>query len=210
MTSDPNLADKAPLLRIRALRSPYAGPFSLDLNAGECVAIQGPSGTGKSVFLRLIADLDPGDGEVRLHNRVRETWSAPEWRCQVVYQSAEPAWWAPTAREHLAPDARFDATDLLARLGLSADILDADLSRTSTGERQRLALIRSLACQPSVLLLDEPTASLDRVATAAVEAVLREQLQVGTSILMVTHSHEQAERIGDRIFNMPDKKSTSR
>ncbi|HEY2254482.1 MAG TPA: ATP-binding cassette domain-containing protein, partial [Variovorax sp.] len=162
----------APLLRLEALRSSHVGPVDLALDAGECICIMGRSGAGKSLFLRLVADLDPGEGSVTLNGRSRASWSAPDWRRQVVYQAAEPAWWAPTVAPHFPPEAVERARACLAPLELPPDALEMEVARLSTGERQRLALVRSLARQPAVLLLDEPTASLDTASTTAMEALL--------------------------------------
>jgi ABC-type iron transport system FetAB ATPase subunit len=210
MTNDQPHVQASPLLRIRALQCPHADPFSLDVGAGECIAILGPSGAGKSVLLRMIADLDPNTGEVWLNGRLRETWAAPEWRRKVVYQSAEPAWWESTAGAHFPNGAPRDMTASLDALGLTPAALGADLPRLSTGERQRLALLRSLACHPKVLLLDEPTASLDQASTSAVEALLRARLEDGVAILLVTHSHEQADRIATRHFRVQDREPVAR
>lgn len=191
-----------PLLAVRQLRSAFGGPFDLELAHGECVAITGRSGAGKSVLLRLIADLDPGSGAVLLDGRERQSWSGPAWRRQVLYQAAEPGWWAPTGGEHFAEqDADFLAA-MLPRLALAADRLEVDIARLSTGERLRLALLRSLAPQPAVLLLDEPSASLDAESTQAVEALLQDRLAAGTGIILVTHSQEQAARMAHRTFEM--------
>lgn len=192
------------LLGLRGLRSVHGGPFDLDIGRGECVSLMGPSGSGKSLLMRLIADLDPGTGTVCLHGRQRNAWSAPEWRRQVVYQAAEPAWWAPTVAAHFASDKVDAARAMLGELGLPEAILDAEVARLSTGERQRLALLRSLSLQPAVLLLDEPTAALDAASTTAVENLLRRRLQDGLSILWVTHSREQAVRMGTRHYEMHD------
>ena len=192
------------LLGLRGLRSVHGGPFDLDIGRGECVSLMGPSGSGKSLLMRLIADLDPGTGTVSLHGRQRDAWSAPEWRRQVVYQAAEPAWWAPTVAAHFASDKIDAARAMLGELGLPEAILEAEIARLSTGERQRLALLRSLSLQPAVLLLDEPTAALDAASTTAVENLLRRQLQDGLSILWVTHSREQAARMGTRHYEMRD------
>lgn len=194
--------NRPPRLRIRELRSPYAGPFSLDLAGGECVAILGASGSGKTVFLRMIADLDPSSGIVLLGGAQRESWAAPAWRRKVIYQAAEPAWWETTAAAHFSPEEKETIMPLLARLNLRAELLDNELARLSTGERQRLALLRSLSRAPDVLLLDEPTAALDQESTAAVEALLRDCKAQGLALLLVTHSHEQARRLGDRLFRM--------
>jgi ABC-type iron transport system FetAB ATPase subunit len=189
-------------LVINNLRSFHAGPVSLDLGAGECIGVVGESGSGKSVFLRMICDLDPCSGEVWLDGVERQAFSAPLWRSTVVYQAAEPAWWEPTAAAHFTATQLDFAHGLLPILKLKPDILQADLALLSTGERQRLALIRSLACQPKVLLLDEPAASLDSSTTLAMESLLRANLANGMSIIIVTHSNEQAERLALRRFRM--------
>ena len=193
-----------PRLQVDALVSPHGGPFHLSVDHHECVAVVGRSGSGKSVLLRLIADLDPHAGEVRLDGRARSSWPAPQWRRQVVYQAAEPAWWAATARAHFAPADMPAVEALLPGLGLDAALLDAEITRLSTGERQRMALVRSLGCEPRVLLLDEPTAALDQASTGAVEALLATRVEAGLSIVFVTHSWEQAERIGHRVLEVRD------
>ena len=191
-------------LRIAGLRSALAGPFDLVIEAGECIAIAGASGSGKSLFLRMIADLDPSEGDVFLDDRSRRSMPAPEWRRQVVYNPAEPGWWAEDVASHFADIAA--ARALAPRLGVPADLFGGLVLRLSTGERQRLGLIRALALDPKVLLLDEPTGALDADNTALVEAVLRECLAGGASVVMVTHSAEQAERMGDRRFRMAERR----
>jgi ABC-type iron transport system FetAB ATPase subunit len=191
-------------LRVGALVSRHGGPFNLHLADGECLAIVGRSGSGKSVLLRLIADLDPHEGEVLLQGRARSSWPAPQWRRQVIYQAAEPAWWAATARAHFAAVSVPAVKALLPALGLDTALLDTDVTRLSTGERQRMALARSLACEPRVLLLDEPTAALDQACTLAVETLLATRVQAGLSVVFVTHSREQAERVGHRLLEVRD------
>jgi ABC-type iron transport system FetAB ATPase subunit len=187
-----------PALEVLGLTSAWAGPFSLSLAGGECLAVQGPSGSGKSQLLRMIADLDQNSGSVALYGEIRESMKAPDWRRQVVYQAAEPAWWESTAGEHFTIAQADRVAALLPRLGLREAHLTADVMRLSTGERQRMALIRSLAVEPRVLLLDEPTAALDGPSVEAVEQLLRERLQAGLAIVLVTHSAQQAERMGHR------------
>jgi ABC-type iron transport system FetAB ATPase subunit len=189
-------------LVVKELRSEFAGPFDLNLGAGACAAITGPSGSGKSLFLRMIADLDPNEGKVWLNGTERASIAAPEWRRKSTYVSAESGWWADTVIEHFAPYKRSEVAALAARLGLHADILDASIARLSTGERQRLALVRALLLCPPVLLLDEPTGPLDEESVVRVEALLRERIAAGTSILLVTHDPNQAERLGDQRYRM--------
>jgi putative ABC transport system ATP-binding protein len=199
--------DRTPRLRLASLRSALAGPFDLAVAAGECIAVAGPSGSGKSLLLRMIADLDPSEGEVALDGQDRRTFTAPAWRRRVVYSAAEPGWWHDTAAPHFPAGAALDtARALMARLGLAPVLLDSPIVRLSTGERQRLALIRALALDPPALLLDEPTGPLDQDSTARVEAVLRERLAAGTTILIVTHSPEQAARLGHQQFRMRDRR----
>ncbi|MEJ5028118.1 ABC transporter ATP-binding protein [Comamonas sp. MYb69] len=191
-------------LSIRALESPISGPCSLELAAGECVAVMGASGAGKSVLLRLIADLDPGSGEVLLNGQPRSAFSGPAWRQQVMYLAAEPAWWGPTVMEHFPPGSQAALLEMASALGLRQGFVDIPLTQLSTGERQRLALLRGLLRRPQVLLLDEPTAALDETSVAAVEQLLQRCQQQGLSLLWVTHSQAQAARVGQRCMQLLD------
>lgn len=195
-------------LRISKLQSPLAGPFSFDLAAGECLTISGPSGAGKSLLLRMLCDLDPCTGEAWLNGVPRTRMSAPAWRSSVLYQPAEPAWWLPTAGEHFTPGQMSRVRQLLPQLALPPSLLENDIGRLSTGERQRMALIRSLARAPQVLLLDEPTAALDPAAVAAVEALLQKELAAGLALVLVTHSEAQARALGHRGMIMHDRQLT--
>lgn len=198
--------DPAPRLTLKDLKSPLAGPFDLTLPRGGCAAIGGHSGSGKSLFLRMIADLDPNTGEVTLDGVARAGLSAPAWRRRAPYVAAESGWWRDTVAEHFAPDQLAPARALAARLELAGELIDGPVQRLSTGERQRLAIIRALVLDSPVLLLDEPTGPLDPESTARVEAVLKERLQGGTTILLVTHDATQGTRLGARPFVMRDRR----
>jgi putative ABC transport system ATP-binding protein len=192
-------------LRVVNLRSHLAGPFDLTVEAGECVAMTGPSGAGKSLFLRMIADLDPSQGEVFLDATERRSLPAPAWRRRVVYSAAEPGWWSESIQDHFHGEAMVFARTMAPRLGLAPGLLDGPVVRLSTGERQRLALIRALALASPVLLLDEATGALDEESTQRVEAVLRDRLAAGVTIAIVTHSPAQATRLGHRHLRMTDR-----
>jgi phosphate-transporting ATPase len=186
------------MLKIRGLTRFGVEPFDFDLADGEAVAILGPSGSGKTLLLRAIADLDPNEGTVRLDGRSRERMAAPAWRGLVMYLPAEPGWWSEKVRDHFEDgDA---ARALLPRLLLPDDALEWDVARLSTGERQRLALLRLLTRSPKVMLLDEPTSGLDPKAAKAVEDVLRARLKAGVGLLFVTHDENQARRLGRRCL----------
>ncbi len=186
------------MLRIERLRSALVGPFDLEIEAGRCLAVMGASGAGKSLFLRMIADLDPHEGEVWLHDRARASMPAHAWRAQAVYVAAESGWWADGVAEHFRRERLDQARALAAGLGLAPAMIEAQVARLSTGERQRLALVRALVLESPVLLLDEPTAALDQASVLQVEALLRARLAAGASLILVTHDPAQAERLGDQ------------
>ena len=191
-----------PALRIQGLKSALAGPFELALAAGDCIGITGASGSGKSLFLRMICDLDPNQGEVFLGGVARSSMTAPAWRRQVVYVPAESGWWTDHIADHFRKDQVEPARALCARLALPDGILDQPVSRLSTGERQRLALIRAFVANSPVLLLDEPTSALDGDGALRSEAILRERMAAGLALVLVTHDPAQAERMASRRYVM--------
>lgn len=183
------------MLRLDRLHLPPLAPVSLTVETGQCLGLRGASGSGKTRLLRAIADLDPGEGRLWLDGRERHQLSGPAWRAQVGYLPAEPGWWAHTVAEHFAcwPDQAAN----LAALNLPAGLGDAPISRLSTGERQRLALLRALARQPRALLLDEPTAGLDVENVAAVETLLASHRRQGLTMIWVSHDPAQLARVAD-------------
>jgi putative ABC transport system ATP-binding protein len=187
------------MLTVQALTRLHIS-VSFDLNDGECVALQGPSGAGKSLLLRAIADLDPNNGTVKLDGILREAVSAPHWRRQVTYVAAEPGWWSDTVREHFTVWDR--ALPLAERLGLPPDCGSWNIRRLSTGEKQRLGLVRALMLYSRVLLLDEPTSALDATSTATVEAIIAERVSAGTGVIWSTHDVAQARRVASRLLVM--------
>ena len=191
-----------PILQICDLRTNLIKPASFSLSAGECIAVRGPSGAGKTLLLRAIADLDPNEGLVCLDGRERSMITGPEWRRLVGYLPAEPAWWAETVGEHFSEWTA--ALALVRELGFPEEAKAWPIARLSTGERLRLALIRALMVRPKVLLVDEPTAALDPASVAAVESLITTRLSAGLAVLWVTHDTEQAKRIAHRLLVVKD------
>jgi ABC-type iron transport system FetAB ATPase subunit len=182
-----NLCSRVPGLTVQSLEG-----FDLELKGAEIAVINGPSGSGKSLLLRAIADLDPSTGEVSLEKQLRSSMKAHEWRKKVSYLPTESAWWFETVGEHLQPT----DSECIFKLGFEEDVLNWKVSRISSGEKQRLALVRSLGRSPDVLLLDEPTASLDEVRTLLVEEVVSAYSKRNQApVLWVTHDDRQRERI---------------
>jgi ABC-type multidrug transport system ATPase subunit len=183
-----------PRLKVRGLQSLRAGPFDFSLLPGECLAVTGPSGAGKSLLLRMIADLDPHQGDAFLDGRCCAGMPAPSWRRSVVFSAAESGWWLDEVGAHFA----VAPVEMADALGLPADIFSRSISLCSTGERQRLAFLRAMAANPKVLLLDEPTSALDAHAIVQLEDLLQAQRGRGTAVVMVTHDPSQAARLATR------------
>ena len=95
------MADMRPRLALKAVRSARLAAVDLALAPGECAAVMGPSGSGKSLLLRQVADLDPGEGEVELDGAPRSGMAGYEWRRQVIYCQAEAGWWEERVAAHL-------------------------------------------------------------------------------------------------------------
>lgn len=186
---------EGPRLRLERLTTPQLQPVDLDLAAGECVTLTAASGTGKTRLLRAIADLDEHGGRIYLDGRECGAWDPPLWRRQVGLLPAEGQWWRDTAAEHF-PTVDQDA---LAAVGVGRELLQRPVSHLSTGERQRLALVRLLGNRPRVLLLDEPTAALDAESAGRVEALIAAyRRREGAAVIWVSHDAAQARRVADR------------
>lgn len=189
-------------LQAAAIRCHGIGPLSLSVRAGECLCISGPSGSGKSLLLRSLADMEPHEGEVSWRGTAQQSLSGPEWRRRIGLLPAESAWWVERVCDHFAGDGPREA---MAQVGLPGKLWRASIDDLSTGERQRLALLRLLANQPQVLLLDEPTASLDPDSTRRVEALIqRYRESQGAPVIWVSHDPEQIARVADRHLRLDD------
>jgi ABC-type iron transport system FetAB ATPase subunit len=184
-------------LQIKSLKTQISDLIDLEIFAGEIVMITGESGCGKSLLLRAIADLDPHEGEVLLDGESCLQMSADQWRSKVRYMPAESGWWKPVVSDHFAnvDEHTFE------KIGLKPALASQLVSRCSTGERQRLALVRGLENRPEVLLLDEPTSSLDQKTVAQVEGFLLDYIhRNNAAVIWVSHQRGQIEKTGDRCY----------
>lgn len=200
------------MLRVEHLRIGQLPPLSFAVADGECLAIEGPSGSGKTRILRAIADLDPVEGHILIDGSERAEVPATTWRKFSRYVAAEPGWWADTPRETLPTGDAVQAriARLISAVGLDQDVLDRPVSLLSTGERQRIALVRALLDEPKLLLLDEPTGPLDVTSSALVEELIRFQLLAGRCVLIASHDAALVGRLAHARLQLgPLKRSTT-
>jgi putative ABC transport system ATP-binding protein len=183
--------------------------ITVQLRGGEVLAVVGPSGSGKSSFLRLLNRLDePTSGTVFLEGIDYRELPPCELRRKVgmVTQRAfmfpgtvaQNLSFGPRQRGETLSDAQ--AEELLARVGLPG-FGERDVANLSGGEAQRISLARSLANAPLVLLLDEPTSALDDEAKWGVESLIREVIHENRlTCVVVTHEVSQAARMANRVM----------
>ena len=145
------------MLKVQQLRFLDWNALSFDVNSGSCLGIMGRSGSGKTLLLRAIADLDLNEGKVCINGLLRDDMPGPEWRKKVGLLTSESKWWHELVGEHF----EVPALNLLRELGFADEsVLQWNVSRLSSGEKQRLALARLLSRSPEALLLDEPPPKL--------------------------------------------------
>lgn len=183
---------------------------SLEVREGDLLVIIGPSGSGKSSLLRCLNRLEEIDsGTIALDGQSIAEMPVIELRRKVGMMFQKTAPFEGTVAENIAYGATLlgeslDRERIKALMGLAsleADLLDKPADQLSGGQEQRLGIARALANQPSILLLDEPTSSLDPIATHNIEeSLLRLQERMNLTMIWVSHSIEQARRIGKRVL----------
>jgi putative ABC transport system ATP-binding protein len=202
------------ILETRRLSRAIAGRRLVDdvnvrVERGDILAVFGPSGSGKSSFLRLINRLDePTGGTVLLDGRDYRDLPPRELRRRIGMVTQTPFLFPGTVADNLrfGPRLRGEElleaaiADLLEQVGLGGRALD-DAGHLSGGEAQRVSLARALANAPQVLLLDEPTSALDESSKREIEALILSVVrQNALTCLIVTHDVAQAARMGNRAM----------
>jgi ABC-type iron transport system FetAB ATPase subunit len=188
-------------LRIEQLGVQHVGPIDLNLKPAQIACLSGESGSGKSLILRALADLIPHAGRIWLDDVEMGELSPVQWRRRVAYLPAESQWWLETVADHF----HTRDTDLLERFGFDTKAWDWPITRLSSGEKQRLGILRMLQNQPACLLLDEPTASLDQQNTRRVEELVQQYVSAQQAVVLwVSHSPEQIQRIAQQHWRLQE------
>lgn len=186
------------MLRLEDLEIPDVEPINLTIASGECIGLSGESGSGKTRLLRAIADMDEHGGQVYEDDVAQDQVRAHEWRRRVALLPAESQWWFDTIEEH------FNAHDEhIKALGFQPDVMSWNVSRCSSGEKQRLSVLRMLSNCPRVLLLDEPTANLDENNATRVEQLVKKYLARHNAIaIWVSHDELQLRRVAQKRYHL--------
>ena len=172
---------------------------------GGLTVVGGPSGSGKSTLLRLCNRLEvPSEGVVRHRGEDVSQRDPLTLRREVAMVFQRPVTFAGTVLDNLReadPDCdEARGGELLERAALDAGFLQRDAGELSGGEAQRACLARALATDPRVMLMDEPTSSLDGKAATVLERLARQLVDDGTPVVWVTHSEEQLRRLADHVL----------
>lgn len=184
---------------------------SLDIKASESLAIIGASGCGKSSLLRLCANLTtPSTGIISYRNQTYTQINPTSLRRKIGYCFQIPCLFGETVYDNLLFPFQIHAEKydtqkvrrLFEQFELNPVLENSSVTVLSGGEKQRIALIRSLLFLPEILLLDEITSALDHENSLIVERVLKNVNAQGVSLVWVTHSLEQSQRVANRIITM--------
>lgn len=175
--------------------------LSLEIERGNHMTITGPSGGGKSTFLKLLASLlTPTEGQILFHGKDIAKLAPEEYRKKVSYCFQQPSLFGETVRDNFLLPYEIRKKEfnpkhgmtLLKQLELPAEYLDKKITELSGGEKQRVALIRNVLFLPEVLLLDEVTAGLDEESKKIVNQWLLKLNQTeGITLIRVTHDSEE-------------------
>ena len=180
--------------------------LSFSVEPGVVYALAGPSGSGKSSALRLINRLDDySDGQIYIDGQEVKAWDIRELRAKVGFMFQEAALFQGSVMENVLyglclrglKKCNHEATalGLLEKVGLPAELLQRNVESLSGGQKQRVNLARTLALDPDIILMDEPTSSLDPAAANTIENLIQNLNQQGKTFILVSHNFDQIKRI---------------
>lgn len=195
------------MLLVKGLALLNGKKVDIELNEGEGYVLEGPNGSGKSVLLRTLAGLYPSTwSQFEFKNKKHVEYSPEEYRSRVLYVGSTTHFPGDMTTEDFL-EAPFKLSiyrglimdpgikDHLRKWGLQG----MKLSFLSSGQKQLLVILRAMSLKAELLLLDEPTSHMDREKTLETEKMLSEWKSQGRSYLIISHSDDQAQRLGKRI-----------
>ncbi|MBC2580604.1 ATP-binding cassette domain-containing protein [Clostridium sp. DJ247] len=192
--------------------------ISININYGDFISVVGPSGSGKSTFLKLCSQLiSPTEGNIIFKNKSYMEYNPIEWRRSIAYCFQTPYLFGDTVMDNLnfpysIRNTKADLKriqELLLIFRVNEDCLNKKVRNLSGGEKQRIALIRTLLFKPEILLLDEVTSALDVENTQVVENVIQSLNKEGITILWITHNPEQSKKYANKILSIENGKIKS-
>lgn len=188
---------------------------AFDLQEGMSLGLSGPTGSGKTSLLRILAGLETASrGDIRFAGKPQSAWWMPDYRAHVMYLPQRPALPEGTVQTVLTAPFRLRVhrgqhysakvvQSYLDALQLPSAFLGKRAEELSGGESQLAALLRTLLLEPVILLLDEPTASLDATYVGRVEQLLIQWRRAGTrASLWVSHDRAQLARVCDATVTL--------
>ena len=191
---------------------------SVSIDPGDYISIVGPSGSGKSTFLKLCCHLiSPTQGMIQYKGKSIMEYDPMEFRKNVAYCFQTPYLFGQRVIDNISfpysiRNQKIDfnrVEELFSLFSLDKNYLRKEIQNLSGGEKQRIALIRTLLFNPEILLLDEVTSALDVDNTFIVENVVRSLNQRGTTILWITHNPKQSKRNANKILTIESGKIQS-
>ena len=192
--------------------------ITIAINSGDYISVVGPSGSGKSTLLKLCCHLiSPTEGVIIYKNKSIMEHNPMELRKNVAYCFQTPDIFGETVMDNISfpfsiRGIKVDlkkAEELFLLFNLDKEYLKKDVKNLSGGEKQRIALIRTLLFKPEILLLDEVTSALDYDNALIVENVMKSLNQNSTTILWVTHNPEQSRKNANKILTIESGKIKS-
>lgn len=185
--------------------------LSINISSGDFIFIVGPSGSGKSTFLKLCSHLiSPTTGELIFNGKDMMQYSPMELRKRIGYCFQTPYLFGDTVEENIYFPYSIrnlkvnleTVHQLFFSFNLDKEFLKKDVKNLSGGEKQRIALIRTLLFRPEILLLDEVTSALDVDNTLIVEKVINSLNEEGTTVLWITHNPEQSKKYANKLLTI--------
>lgn len=187
---------------------------SMTVYEGEVFVILGPTGCGKTTLLRMLNKLEvPDSGRIFLDGADTDELDVTELRRRVGMVFQSPVVFEGSVEDDILYGRRLrddrdmsSAAQFASTVGLSKNFINRTTKALSVGEKQKVTIARALANEPEILLMDEPTSALDPSSKLCIEKLIRDSVNMGPTVVMVTHDVEQARRLADRVLILVEGK----